>query len=126
MSVAGAWAKATPPGRETTALYMTILNNSDQEDVFVGATTPIAEKVEIHDSTKKNAILSSVTLKRSESLALKPGGIHLLLSGLKHQLLPREKFPITLVFTKSERVTTQVLVVTPDTTKLPTEDENGR
>lgn len=125
MTIAGARAKATPPGRETTAVYLTILNNSDTEDLFVSATTPIAEKVEIRDSAKKNMVLSSVSLKRSDALVFKPGGIHLLLSGLKRQLLPQDKFPMTFSFAKADKVTAHVMVVTPDAELAP-EPGEGR
>ena len=125
MSIAGARAKATPPGRETTAVYLTILNNSDTEDLFVGATTPVADKVEIRDSAKKNMVLASVPLKRSDALVFKPGGVHLLLSGLKRQLLPQDKFPMTFFFAKADKVMAHVLVVTPDA-EVPLELGEGR
>lgn len=125
MSIAGARAKATPPGRETSAVYLTILNNSDTEDIFVGATTPVAEKVEIRDSAKKNMVLSSVPLKRSDALVFKPGSIHLLLSGLKRQLLPQDKFPMTFNFAKADKVTVHVMVVAPNA-EVPPEPGEGR
>jgi copper(I)-binding protein len=125
MTVAGAWAKATPPDSQTTAVYLTILNNSDDPDKFVGATTPIADKVEIRDSANKNVVLSSVTLKHSDGVSFKPGGIHLLLTGLKHQLVPHEKFPITLFFLKATKVDAEVTVTAPDSKLQSGIDENS-
>lgn len=113
ISVASPWAKATPQGNVTTAVYLTFLNTTNEEDFLVGAETPIAEKVEIRDTSKDNIVQDKVSIHPSETMVFQPGGIHLVLIGLKDQLVPRTKFPLTLKFEKSPPTNTMVQVLAP-------------
>ena len=42
--------------------------------------------------------------------ALKPGGFHIMLIGLKHPLEEGQRFPLTLIFAKAGEVTVEVTV----------------
>src|SRR5258708_17741512 len=46
------WARATPGGAKTGAAYMTLINNGRSVDRLLGATTPLADKVQFHKETE--------------------------------------------------------------------------
>lgn len=113
ISIERAWARATPAGARTAAAYLTIVNRGTAVDRVVGASTPVAEKLQIHQETNDNGVmrmreLSSVTVAEGASVTLKPGGTHIMMIGLKQQLKEGQSFPLTVEFQKAGRVTLQV------------------
>ena len=97
-----AWARTTPPGATTGAGYLTIVNEA-AADRLVSASSPVADKVELHESAMDGMVmtmrpLGPVAIKAGETLALAPGGKHLMFTGLKAPFLAGEKVPLTLTF----------------------------
>jgi periplasmic copper chaperone A len=58
---------------------------------------------------KMRALSEGVEIKPGETVTLKPGGVHLMLFGLKQQLLPGATVPVTLSFARAG----QIAVVLP-------------
>ena len=113
ISVEQPWARATPGGARTGAAYLTLANKANTTDRLMGATTPIAEKVQFHKVTEKDGIvrmreLRSIEIASGDKLILKPGDIHIMLVGLKHPLKQGQTFPLTLEFEKAGTI--QVVV----------------
>jgi cytochrome c2 len=50
------WARATPKGAKTGAAYMTLVNIGGSPDRLIGATTPLAGKVQFHKETEANSV----------------------------------------------------------------------
>lgn len=109
------WAPSTI-GRSTTgAAYMTIVNHGEANDRLVGASSPVAGKVELHESVVQGGVarmraVPAMELKPHEPVALRPGGLHLMMTGLKAPLKAGAKIPLTLQFEKSGAVETTVSV----------------
>lgn len=100
------WARATPGHAQTGAAYLSVTNNGAAPDWLVGASSPVAEKAELHESKIENGVMQMrpkgpVTLKPGETLMLKPGGNHIMLMGLKQPLKEGDSFPLTLTFEKA-------------------------
>lgn len=102
------WARATPPGAQTAAAYLTIMNHGTQPDVLVGASSPQADRVEFHVTTMDNGVMkmrpatSGVTVPAGGTVELKPdGGYHVMLGGLKAPLKSGTMLPVTLRFAKA-------------------------
>jgi copper(I)-binding protein len=103
------WARATPGGARTGAAYLTIVNHGPAEDRLVGASTPVAAKVQFHQETDDNGImrmreLPTVEIGPGATVTFKPGGMHIMLVGLKQQLKEGETFPLTLQFEKAAKI----------------------
>ncbi len=49
ISVTDAWARATPPGTTTSAVYMQLTNLTGSDDALVSVSTPAAGTAEIHE-----------------------------------------------------------------------------
>ncbi len=100
------YATPTPPGARTGAAYVrTIRNRSAQADRLVGASTPVAQSVEIHHSeidanqVMRMRAVDGIAVPAGGELRLRHGGSHhLMLIGLKAPLKDGERFPLRLRF----------------------------
>jgi len=104
------WSRATPPGAQIGAGYLVITNKGSTPDRFVGGTTPAAGKIEIHEMTTKDGVMTmrpvsgGVTIEPGKSVTLAPGGYHLMFTGLKAPLKQGSKLNATLEFEKAGKV----------------------
>ena len=98
-TVSNAWARATAPGQEVGAAYMSLKSTTNAE--LVKVETPAAGSVEIHMMSMKNGVmemrmLDKLALPAGKSVDLAPGGFHLMLFDLKKPLKSGENVPFTL------------------------------
>ena len=106
IEVEHAWARATPGGAKTAALYMTLVNKGAAEDRLVSVSTPVAARAEVHDSTTENGVmrmrpLAALPVKPGTPTVLKPGGYHVMLTELKQPLVAGQSFALSLTFEKA-------------------------
>jgi hypothetical protein len=100
-----AWIRATPPGVETAAGYVTVENNAEP-DRLVDAHSDAARQVEIHTTVQQDGLLKMVRL---EALAissgrptmLEPGGNHIMFIGIQKPFAPGDTVAVTLVFERA-------------------------
>jgi len=109
------FARATPPGARTGAVFFTVDNASKEADRLLRASTPIAAGVVLHqmaleDGVMKMRAVPSVEVRAGGRLELKPNGYHLMLLDLKQPLKIGEKFPLTLTFEDAGTVLISVWV----------------
>ena len=110
------WARATPTGAKTGAVYMTLDNKSDTADRLTGASSDVADKLQIHEVKVENGVMQmrqvvgGLPIPAKGSMALKPGSYHVMLIGLKKPLTVGEKFPLTLTFEKAGNISVTVAV----------------
>ena len=96
VEIKDAWARATPGGAQNGAAYLTLL--SPTGDRLTGVTSPAAEKAELHQMTNDGGIMkmrevTAIDLPPGTPVSLKPGGLHVMLMGLKHPLQPGQSRP---------------------------------
>jgi copper(I)-binding protein len=110
LKISAAWARATPKGASIGGGYLTITNIGSTPDTFVGGSTPISGKLEIHEMSMANGVMKmrpvsgGIVIKPGETITLKPGGYHLMFVGLKQQLQQNGHFKATLEFEKAGKV----------------------
>ena len=110
------WARATPGGAKTGAVYMTLDNKSGTADRLTGASSDVAEKLQIHEMKVENGVMKmreiagGLPIPANGSVVLKPGTYHVMLIGLKKPLTAGEKFPLTLTFEKAGNISVTVPV----------------
>ncbi len=114
VAISGAWVRATKPGQEVGAAYMTLTSGTDVSLVKAEAST--AGTVEIHSMTMNNGVmkmrmLENLELKAGKPVELAPGGFHLMLFDLKSPLKAGESVEFTLHF-KSAKGDERVQTVT--------------
>ena len=99
--VSDPYARAVAPGQPNSAVFMRIDNGGGQDRALIGAASPAADVVELHthrmeDGMMKMRQVEQIELPAGESVALQPGGLHVMLIGLKQQLQPGEEVALTL------------------------------
>lgn len=113
LSVTSAWARATPPGANTGAAYVTIENHGSESDRLISASSPSAGSVSIHETVEQNGVASmrpveTPAVPAGGTLAMAPGGMHLMLMGLTTSLAEGGTAQLTLVFETSGAVDLQI------------------
>ena len=113
LQVENAWARATPGRSETGAAYLTI--ESPTGDRLVAASTPVAKKAGLHTMEMSGMVMkmrpiAGVDIPAGQPVTLAPGGMHIMLLGLKQPLKAGQSFPLTLRFEKAGTRTVTVAV----------------
>lgn len=101
--VTKSWVRSTPGARTSSAAYAVITNTGAKPDRLMEVSSPDADKVEIHESTGTGGIMSmapmeTLTIPARAALDLKPGGYHVMISGLTRPLKAGETLPLTFSF----------------------------
>lgn len=104
IQIKNAWARATPGGAQTAAAYVTV--ESTAGDRLTGVSTPAAQNAEIHSMTMEGSVMKmrqvdGIDLPAGKPVTLKPGGYHIMLTGLAKPLKEGDSFPLTLDFAKA-------------------------
>jgi copper(I)-binding protein len=114
ISVTQAWARATPPGADVGAVYLTIANKGGATDRLVSVTSPAAGSAMVHQTVEENGVSTmretDGSIAPGTTLDMKPGGSHIMLMGLKGPLKEGETVDVTLAFEKSGEVKTTAKV----------------
>ena len=111
--VEGAWARSTVTGQQSGGAFMVI--SSERNAMLIGAETPAARQVEIHEMKSEGGVMkmrpvSKLELPAGKSVELKPGGYHLMLIGLKKPLQAGDKLPITLKLKREDQTISRIEV----------------
>jgi hypothetical protein len=112
--VSHAWARATAPGVDVGAAYMT-LEGGAKDDRLIEASSERAAMVHLHTVEESGGIarmrpVEGIEVPAGRKVELAPKGMHVMLMGLVTPLVAGETFPITLSFAKAGRVVVQVAV----------------
>jgi copper(I)-binding protein len=118
--VTDAWARATAPGVDVGAAYMTI-DGGARPDRLVDASTPRAAMAHLHTVEEKDGVakmraVAAVEVPAGKRIELAPKATHVMLMGLERPLVAGESFPVTLKFETAgeQTVTVQVRPATGD------------
>lgn len=99
VEVKSAWVRGTVPAQTVSGAFMEIA--SAEGATLVGASSPLAEAVELHEMRLEGGVMkmravARLALPAGTVVRLEPGGYHIMLLGLKRQLKPGEKVPLEL------------------------------
>jgi copper(I)-binding protein len=103
------WVRATPAGARVAGGYLKITNTGPQPDRLIGGSLPVAAEVEVHEMTMSDGImrmrkLDGLEIKPGQSVELKPGGYHLMFTGLREGLKEKQTVKGTLLFERAGSV----------------------
>lgn len=88
----GAYIRANPPARSTTAAYMQAQNTGDAPIIITGVHSPIARKVQIHETVVDDQHvmhmdhMQVLEIPAQSTVDLAPGGKHLMLFNVVEDL----------------------------------------
>jgi len=105
-------------GGTTSAAYLTLRNNGKEADWLINVHSDIAEFAELHASQTTEGVTSMEKVDRVEipaqgTAALEPGGMHIMLIGLKQDLNPGATIRLTLEFEQSSPIEVEAEVRLP-------------
>lgn len=109
IKVSQPWSRATTAGQAVGGGFLILSNEGASADRLLSASTPAAERVELHSMALDGDVMrmrqvQAVDVPAGGKVELKPGGLHLMLMGLKAPLQAGKTVPITLNFEKGGAV----------------------
>lgn len=112
--IQNAWMRTTP-GSDTAAVYLVLRNTSVEPIIVIGVKSPVASHVMIHETSTKGGtsrmrMHEKLVIGPRQSVTFSPGGMHVMLSGLKKTPLIGQTVPIVLLLANGNTVETAVLV----------------
>lgn len=132
VAIDDAWVRATVPTQQATGAFMRLTSPANAK--LVGAKSPAAKVVEVHEMAMQNDVMKmrqipAIDLPAGTPVELKPGGYHIMLMGLTRPLNAGEKVPVTLIFEdaakKQSDATVQAEVRALNTPSAPAGDHGG-
>ena len=102
LKVTQPWARATPKGSVSGAAYMTVTNTGTKAVRLRCVSSDAAAKCEIHEMSMDGGVMrmrpveGGLEVKPKETVTLKPGGFHMMLTGLKAPLQQGKTLEATL------------------------------
>ena len=116
VAVGDAWARASMPGQSSGAVYLTI-RNSGGPDRLQGVSSPVGSAA-VHESSASDGVMrmrpvAAVEVPAGSTVILRPGGTHIMLTGLRAPLTAGSRFPLRLDFQRSGSKDVEVAVRAP-------------
>lgn len=103
VAIDNGWARASPPGAANGAAFLTLVNRGAKDNALVGAESGAASTVELHSHVMADGVarmrqVSEIPVRAGGRVELRPGGLHIMLIGLKAPLADGGELALTLKF----------------------------
>ena len=121
------YARATAEGQRNGGGYLSLDNRGAQADRLTAVRTDAAQAVELHEMAMEGDVmrmrrLDAIEVPAGRTVVLKPGGLHLMLVGLKAPLKAGARVPLTLTFARAGEVEVVLNVEAAGTAAAPAAD----
>lgn len=123
VDVKDAWVRTSVQGQKATGAFMKI--TAKEGGTLVGVASPVAGVAEVHemkmdgDVMRMRALPNGLALPAGKTVALTPGGYHVMLMDLKATLPKDSTIPLTLTFKNAKGEQSQVELKVPVATTAP-------
>ncbi|MCM5679916.1 copper chaperone PCu(A)C [Schlegelella sp. S2-27] len=112
------WARPTVAGQTAGGAFLKIENRGRAADKLLSARSDVAASTELHSMTMDGHVMrmremDELPLPAGQTVELKPGGLHIMFTGLKAPLKTGDRVPLILKFERAGEVTVEVKVETP-------------
>ena len=107
------------PADATMGVYLAISNGGDVDDTLAGVESPLAAKAQLHAAMGEGEMtmmmpLAALAVPRHSGVRLKPGGMHVMLEGLRRTVRAGDTVPLDLIFRHAGRMPVRARVVRHD------------
>jgi len=114
IAVSDGWTRPAAAGLNGAG-YITVINRGSRPDRLMSASSAVASAVSIHRSLQVGGVMTMRTLPFVEvgagsRVTFAPGGLHLMLEGLRRPLRAGESVPVSLSFAKAGQVSARLEV----------------
>jgi len=116
LTLSQAWTRATPPKAKAGGGFVEIVNAGSEDDRLVAASSNVATKVELHEMSVTDGVMkmreleNGIAIPAGETVALKPGGLHIMFMGLNQSFEEGTVVPVVLTFEKAGDVAVDLSV----------------
>lgn len=109
------WIRWVPPVSPNSAGYLMLHNESDQDRVLVGASSAVAEAVELHTVIQQQGAstmqrLKQLAVPKQDCVMFEPGGNHIMFIGLKQPLVLGQVVKVSLQFANGDTLDVDLMV----------------
>lgn len=100
--IADAYIRTMPPGRTTTAGFLTVTNSGKQMCHITGLESPLTSRIEIHEHLHVDGMMrmrpvkAGLAISVGETLIFRPGGLHIMLFNIEDKLNAGESVRLQL------------------------------
>lgn len=110
------WARATASKARNGAAYLMIRNNSGTADKLISSRSDAAKRASLHNHLMDGGVMKmrpvdAADVPANGMVMMKPGGLHIMLMGLKAPLKKGETLPLTVTFEKAGVKAIQVKIL---------------
>lgn len=114
LGVQNAWMRKVP-GADTAAVYLVLRNTSAQPVIVIGVRSPAASHVMVHETSNVNGqsqmrMHERLVVAPGQSVSFQPGGLHIMLSGLKKSITIGQSVPLILLLANGGQVQVAAVV----------------
>ncbi|MGW8310611.1 MAG: copper chaperone PCu(A)C [Thiogranum sp.] len=111
----GAWVREAPPGASMMAAYLVITNPTNRDARLVGVESPVFAHVMMHKSVTVDGMArmlhqDSILIPAHGSVALEPGGYHLMMPAPDTRLSAGDEVEFLLHFDDNSSVRVTAVV----------------
>ena len=116
ITISDGYVKASIPGSNVTASYMTLRNTSNKAITLQKVSSTVSDRIEIHEHSMADGMMrmrevSEITIKANSEVVLQPSGLHLMIFSLKQQITDKDVIALTLYFSNDTEVKIQLPVL---------------
>lgn len=116
MVVDGVWGRVSPAAAQNSAFYMTITNNTSEDDALTAVRTAACGTTELHESfMQEEGVMGMrpvadgmIAIPAGETAELQVGGLHVMCLDVAAPFEAGERIPLTLVFEKAGKMEVEV------------------
>jgi copper(I)-binding protein len=104
-----AWVREAPAGRAVTGMFLTVQNSGATARTIVSGKANVGDTLELHEMKRDGGMMQmspvkSIAVPANGQVELRPGGLHLMLFGLKKPLVPGDTVRVELTLDDGTRV----------------------
>lgn len=104
-----AWTREAPAGRKVTAVFLVMQNSGTAARSIVSGRADVGDTLELHEMKRDGEMMrmspvQSIAVPAGGQVELRPGGLHLMLFGLKKPLVTGDTVHVTLTMDDGSRV----------------------
>ena len=98
----------TPPNARNAGGFLSVYNYASEPNRIVSASSPIAERVELHTMTMEDDVMrmreleDGIELPGETQVDLQPGGLHVMFMNISGPFVEGDEVPVTLTFESGE------------------------
>lgn len=113
--IQGAWSRPAAAGMNGAG-FLTITNSGARPETLVSVSSPMAARVEMHQTSMTGGIMSmqrlesGIALPQGQSVVFAPGAMHLMVFGLKSPLKQGDYLPLTFNLASGRQLKAKAVV----------------